>query len=84
MNTSPRQWQVVRIERWNDNTKTYAPFTEDHVLMKVNSRSIVDDHGRRFNPKTGLCMNRFFPGQKYRYSLKLNAEVKHERTDNGE
>jgi hypothetical protein len=72
------QWFTVRMEKWNADTQNYEPFREDQLYMRVGSRSIMDDHGRKFNPRTGLCMNRFFPGQKYRYSLKLKTEVKHE------
>jgi hypothetical protein len=72
-------WACVRIERWNKDTMTYVAFAEKEMLMQVKKRYLYDEFGRKFSIDTGLCMNRFFPGQKYRYSLK--PEVKREPTN---
>jgi hypothetical protein len=63
-------WASVRIERWNKDTLTYVAFAEKEMLMQVKKRYLHDEFGRKFSIETGLCVNKFFPGQKYRFSLK--------------
>jgi hypothetical protein len=66
------------VEKWNKDTLTYQPFNEVRVPVHMTRKFLFDSRGRKYDPKTGRCLARFFPGQLYRYSLKVEQEVANE------
>jgi hypothetical protein len=70
--TQPRlQYSILRVERWDKDEKVYKPFSESRVQMTSSRKFLFDSRGRKYDPATGKCLARFFPGQLYRYSLKV-------------